>query len=931
MGVVYEARQLSLNRPVAIKMIRAGLFAGEADLRRFRIEAEAVAHLDHPRIVPIHGVGEEQDCHYFSMKLIRGGSLERRLPAYAADPRAAARLVLEVAGAIQHAHDRGILHRDLKPSNILLDDDGGPLVTDFGLAKRSGDNSSLTQSGAIVGTPSYMAPEQASSQSMGVTPRIDVYGLGALLYALLTGRPPFDAGSVLETIDQVRGQPPASPSRLNPRVSRDLETICLKCLEKDPRRRYASAAAVADDLRRCLEGEPITARPVGTAARAWMWSRRNPIVAGLLAALVVFALGITWQWRRAEDLLLQARSDSSSAAIDYALSICAQGDVGRGMLRLAEALESAPSNSADLRQAIRANLLAWSRHQTQLTNVLQHADLVHFVAFSPDGRTAVTTSTDGTARLWDAVTGLPRGEPLRHRGGVMQAEFSPDSRLVITASLDHSARIWEVESGQPRGAPLLHLGPVRSVAFSPDGRTVLTGSNDGAARIWEVATLQPLGKPLRQMGWLQQVGFRPDGYVALTASQADNSLRLWDLQTRKQIGEPIPYYPGRRHNLAGRFFAWSADGKTILSTGSWISGQQECAQVWDATTCKPRGAPLSHDTGIRTVALSPDGTVAMTGSDDRTARLWDARTGKPLCGPMRHQGQVLAVALNAAGTLAVTGSEDRTARLWKIPGGEPVGDPLHHPGQVLAVAFRPDGRAVLTGCDDGCARLWTLPPEASVGSVVTNRELKSLAHLAHSPDGRTILMGHHDGTAQVRDAATMLPLGSALRHDYAILSVAISPDGTLLLTGCVDGAVHLWSAQTRQLIGRPLYHLGPVNSLAFSSDGRLVLSGSGDRTARLWDAATGKPIGTPLTHDVSVTAVAFSDTGDAVLTKTEKGIVRRWDRPAEPTGPDEQFVLWAKVAIGAEIDANGNVRGLDASAWNHKRVGLRALGGPPRP
>ena len=931
MGVVFEARQVSLNRPVAVKMIRAGLFAGEADLRRFRIEAEAVAHLDHPRIVPIYGVGEHQDCHYFSMKLIRGGSLARRLPAYPADPRAAARLVAEVAQAIQHAHDRGILHRDLKPSNILLDEEGRPLVTDFGLAKRSGDDSGLTQSGAIVGTPSYMAPEQASGHKVAVTALTDVYGLGAVLYALLTGRPPFVADTILETIEQVRGRPPAPPSRINPRVGRDLETICLRCLEKDPWRRYASADALADDLRRWLDGEPIAARPVGAAARVWMWSRRNPIVTGLLAALILFALGTTWQWWRAEGLLLQARRDASSEAIDHALSICAQGDVGRGMLRLAEALETAPSDAADLKRAVRANLVAWSRHQTQLTNLLRHSDRVHFVAFSPDGRTAVTASPDGTARLWDALTGEPRGAPLRHEGGVMQAAFSPDSRLVITASLDRTARLWEVDGGRPMGAPLRHRGPVRSVAFSPDGRTVLTGSNDGAAQIWEVASQQPLGEPLRHKGWVQQVAFRPDGNVAITAGQVDNTVRLWDLRTGQVIGEPIPYHPGRRDNRAVRLFACSADGELILTTGSWRSGRQECAQVWDATNGRPLGPPLCHDDDIRAVGLSRDGNVAMTGSDDRTARLWDARTGKPLCGPLRHQGQVLAVALNAAGTLALTGSEDRTARLWKVPGGEPVGDPLHHPGQVLAVAFRPDGRAVLTGCDDGVARLWTLAPAEPAGTPVPDGDLKALSHLAHSPDGRTILMGHTDGTAQVRDAATMQPLGPPLRHEYAILSVAISPDGTRLLTGCVDGTVHVWSARTRQPIGRPLHHQGPVHSVAFSSDGRMVLTGSGDRTARLWDAATGKPIGMPLTHNAGVVAVAFSVTGDAVLTKTEDGIVRRWERAADASGPDERFVLWAQVAIGAEIDANGTVRGLDASAWNQKWNRLRALGGVPRP
>ncbi len=203
-------------------------------------------------------------------------------------------------------------------------------------------------------------------------------------------------------------------------------------------------------------------------------------------------------------------------------------------------------------------------------------------------------------------------------------------------------------------------------------------------------------------------------------------------------------------------------------------------------------------------------------------------------------------------------------------------------------------------------------------------DLKALSHLAHSPDGRTFLIRQTDGTAQVCDAATMQPLGPPLRHEYAILSVAISPDGTRLLTGCVDGTVHAWSARTRQPIGRPLRHQGPVHSVAFSPDGRMVLTGSGDRTARLWDAATGKPIGMPLTHNAGVVAVAFSGPGDAVLTTTEDGIVRRWDRAADASGPDERFVLWAQVAIGAEIDANGTVRGIDAQAWHEKWDRLRA-------
>jgi serine/threonine-protein kinase len=290
MGVVYKARQLSLNRPVALKLLLSGILATEDDLRRFQNEAESVAMLDHPHIVPILEVGRYEEQRYFSMKLIGGPSLDRQLGRFTADPKAAARLVRTLAEAVHHAHQRGILHRDLKPGNVLLDERGQPHVTDFGLAKRVQADSELTQSGAIMGTPAYMAPEQASGKRGSVTTATDVYGLGAILYALLTGRAPFGGESPVETLEKVRERTPESPSKLNPRVSRDLETVCLKCLEKDPARRYSSAEALADDLRRYLSGESILARPAWLATRAWMWCRRKPVLAGLASALALALL-----------------------------------------------------------------------------------------------------------------------------------------------------------------------------------------------------------------------------------------------------------------------------------------------------------------------------------------------------------------------------------------------------------------------------------------------------------------------------------------------------------------------------------------------------------------------------------------------------------------------------------------------------------------
>ncbi|MCI0361384.1 MAG: protein kinase, partial [Planctomycetaceae bacterium] len=885
MGVVYRAVQKSLGRTVALKMVLAGAHARPEQLSRFRHEAEAVARLPHPNIVQIHEVGEHDGRPFLSLEFVEGGGLDKKLGGAPQPARDAARLVETLARAIHHAHTQGVIHRDLKPANVLLTADGTPKVTDFGLA-RFGEGSGQTQSGDILGTPSYMAPEQAAGSAGTLGPAADVYALGAILYELLTGRPPFRAENPIETLVQVMEQEPVAVRSLQPRAPRDLETICLKCLQKAPHKRYASAADLADDLHRFQDGRPIHARPTPIWERTWKWARRRPALALLYAvsaaALIAVALYNFWLQdalrdantarKAAETASEQRRQQLVQALLADGARQLDDGDFFAALLPFAQAY------SLDRKNPERADI-----HRLRLTSILRQCPrLAQFWPHDADvgyseftaGERRVLTTSGNTARLFDVDTGAEAAPPMIHGQLITSAALSHDGLRVATAADDHTVQIWDTATGRRLGSPLQLKERVVRVAFGARGDRVITATRSATYQV-RIETLDvSAGKPASasltaQTSPLSDVALSPDGRLAATAD-LDKTLTVWDVASAK------PIFHARNLSALITKIRFSANGGRVAA---FISDGK--VRVWECGTGKetaqvPQGTPLLH------LAFSPDGHRLALASMDGTVRIWDAAAGKEVV-TLRHgpafTHAVSHVAFSQDGHYAVSAGADNTARVWNVTTGTALSPPLRHGDKVTRASFGRDGRQVLTVSADQAVRIWDLASSRLATPPLEHED--AVAHASFDHGGRRAVTAGADRVARVWDLVSGRCQGPPLVHSHKLLYAAFTADGGVVTTGENNrdgvGDASVWNAAMGKIIFRRATEqriLGvpdtdpTVRRAWFSPDGRWLLAVDRVGAAQIWDVATGKPVTDVLEHGSPVTGVSFSADGRHVLTET---------------------------------------------------------------
>lgn len=966
MGVVYRARQKSLDRVVAVKLILSGHFAGKDSIHRFRTEASSAAALQHPNIVAIHEVGVHQGEHYLAMDLVEGPNLAQFVKNQPLPPQQAARYLKSIAEAIHFAHERGILHRDLKPSNVLIDANDQPRVTDFGLAKRivAADVNRRTQSesepkrgkgeketrgelcppaasplplfssvpqrpqnqslltsaateitltGQVLGSPNYIPPEQASGKRGAVSARSDIYSLGAILYHLLTGRGPFVSDTVADTLHQVLYEEPVSPRLLNRSVPRDLETICLKCLEKEPARRYGTSQALADELGRFLNNQPIHARPISAVSKAWRWCRRNPVVAGLSAAFALAVMlgfvGVLHQKERAEDQAKIARRESYANMMLLAYESLELNDSGGVQELLEKSLTDFPDAPAAHLTASNAPW-EWRHLQYEIRDeaaavLTGCTNSIHGMAVSGDDQWLAAGTTGGQVLLWHLPTRTLRAEWFTSNT-VEHLCFSPDGRQLAIGSRESTVQVLAVPSGKPlaqfrergRILNLCFLAGSQRLAFLSASGWSMAKSDDPSTvqsfllfETWRAAIshdFQVLAAAKVPQGLIfyrsntnalfddvvtpqyhgTGAAISPDGlWFALVL--ADRSVELWSLADFRRVRRLVG------HTSDVHALAWSADSQ-FLSSG----GDDQILRVWNVSDGTQLRQLRGHRAGIRAIAFSRDGSTLYSSGGDRTVRIFTAWKTSPPVNRLDFPKVTYRTQLAAGARVGCARSSEswmffQSSPELKLFDSPPVG------GLYGRCDIAPDGTSVFAAdCRENHSTIWRQSPTGFVAETrVEHPTLSVHSCLVYSPDGSRVALLGADGTLSVWQAEPWRELhrwsGIGTRPDQIIFDptgnrifALMNPDG--LFAGEID---------TGHLVHLPLTQMA-YSGIAVSTDNRFVAI-AGIPTM-VWAMAPGeepRPVVTFPVLRLGVSSVAFSRDGRRLALGCADGQIQIWSFP----------------------------------------------------
>jgi eukaryotic-like serine/threonine-protein kinase len=858
-GTVFLAKDPQLDRPVAIKVPRGETGRSPLGLERFAREARNIAQLRHPGIVSVFNVELDGELPFIVCEYVEGETLSDHMRKAPLSFREAARLIADVATAVDYAHGCGIIHRDIKPSNIMIASDGKPRLMDFGLAKREAIDNTVTSDHAILGTPAYMSPEQAWGGKRGpIDRRSDIYSLGTVLYQLLTRELPFH-GEPRMVLRQVIEDDPKNPRSLNADIPRDLETICEKALQKEPAGRYQTAGALADDLNRWLRGEPIEARPVTRLERSVRWCRRNPITTGLVATiaglLVIGFCSATVMFakeRRSRMTLEEALLDNnrllSKAYVEHANRY--MDPVGpvdeysplKGLPWLLAAHQIDESDPGQ-RDASRLRLTSALKMVPSVEQIWLHPGKISAAAAAPTGNLFFTGGLDGAGRIWKYSADNAESRPLTHPAAVTAAQFSPDSKLLLTGCADGAARLWGTDSDKLVAGPLrnakLALGTsdrreINNVGFSRDGSLFAT-CRVSTVQIWETATQQPVGTPIELGAPLRTIEFA-NADSLFVAACSDGSTTLWEARTGKLRN---------RFQVVPRAFGSAA----ISPDGTILAGMSDARTVvmWDSKSANKLDLPpLVHSSEVRVVRFSTDGHFLAVGTEEGTVSLWETKNAHRVWAQRvsTHPVRGLNFANHGPELLIQTGSEwdNRRLSVLDLEHGSLIAEPIALP-RVWSVDWIGQADVLATSSIDGTVRVWRPEGDQAAFALLHSSNIQCAAL---TNDRKLLATFDGDGICCLaRPDSNEAPASTNIaRFPVNILqprAAALAPDGKMLAVADRNSGVSVFDLATTQIVAR-LEASAPLLTMAFTSDGRhlVTISEKGHLTA--WNAATGERV-----------------------------------------------------------------------------------------